>query len=146
MNTFIALLLCVCSSSASAGLGSTPASLGPSSGSSAATVASLRGATYTDQKTTLDSGTEVHEYLNAEGIVFAVSWSGPFLPDLKELLGTHFESLLDQSRKQAGRGHSHVGVRHDDVIIYSGGRMGAFEGKAWAPALLPAGFDIINIR
>jgi hypothetical protein len=32
--------------------------------------------------------------VDGNGLVFAVSWSGPYLPDLKELLGSHFGMLV----------------------------------------------------
>jgi hypothetical protein len=71
--------------------------------------------------------------------VFAVTWSGPFLPDLRSLLGTHFQTLEQQ--QAAGASRSAVVVRRDDLVLVSAGRMGAFEGRAWLPRLLPAGFD-----
>jgi uncharacterized protein DUF2844 len=37
-------------------------------------------------------------------------------------------------------------VQQDDLVIVSAGRMGAFEGKAWLPGLLPASFNTSDIR
>lgn len=37
-----------------------------------------------------DSGIRVREFLNRSGVVFAVSWSGPVMPDLQPLLGAHY--------------------------------------------------------
>ena len=37
------------------------------------------------------NGTRVREYLDRSGRVFAVSWSGPRLPDLGQLLGAYAE-------------------------------------------------------
>lgn len=98
------------------------------------------GVPYTDIHRTLKSGTEVHEYVDASGSVFAVSWSGPFKPDLKRLLGRHFDTLAQHSGKGHG-GRSRVDVDTGDLVVRSGGHMGAFEGHAWLPSRLPAGFD-----
>ena len=146
MKIYIVLLLSVCVASAYAGLGGAPAAPVPHLLSNAASPASVNPAAYTDLQRTLDSGTQVHEFLNAGGTVFAVSWSGPFLPDLKELLGSHFQSLRDHVKQQAGGARSQVRLQQDDLVIFSGGRPGAFEGRAWLPALLPAGFDTAAVK
>lgn len=94
---------------------------------------------YTVVRHELDSGTQVREYVDASGKVFAVSWSGPFLPDLKELLGAHFEAMQAQANR--GDSISRLTRQGKEVVIVSTGRMGAFEGRAWLPAMLPSGFD-----
>ena len=97
------------------------------------------GARYTVLASRLDSGTEVREYANAQGIVFAVSWSGPFLPDLRSLLGSSF-AALEQHAAGAGRA-SAVSIQTPELTLLSGGRMGAFPGRAWLPRHLPPGLD-----
>lgn len=105
-------------------------------GESARTAAGTR---YTVLARRLDSGTEVREYANADGIVFAVSWNGPFLPDLRALLGSNF-AALEQHAAGAGRA-SAVSIHNPELTLLSGGRMGAFRGRAWLPRQLPAGLD-----
>lgn len=145
MKMYVALLLYASAATAFAGLGSAPSAPGPRILSqSALTVAT--SATYTDLKETLESGTEVHEYVNAQGTVFAVSWAGPFLPDLREVLGVKFDTMVNHVRQRAGGARSQVRVQQDDVVIFSGGRPGGFSGRAWMPALLPAGFDTNAVR
>ena len=102
---------------------------------------STGSASYTVVQRQLDSGTSVSEFVDASGTVFAVSWSGPFLPDLKELLGVHFQTMASPG---AGRrsGRSQLAVQDADAVIVSEGRMGAFEGRAWLRSRLPAGFDV----
>ena len=101
---------------------------------------------YTISETTLDSGTVVREYSGADGRVFAVSWNGPFLPDLRTLLGQQFTALTDEtsSRRQAGRGR--VRVERPDLVIESGGHMRAWQGRAWIVSALPAGFSTEAIQ
>ncbi|MDE2604663.1 MAG: DUF2844 domain-containing protein [Burkholderiales bacterium] len=133
------LLLAFASNLAFAALDAAPSDLGDSGGQrTAATTAS--GAAYTDIRHALPSGTVVHEYADASGQVFAVSWAGPFKPDLKLLLGRHFDRLATGAAAQRGE-RSRLDVETGTLVIQSGGHMGAFEGRAWLPARLPAGFD-----
>lgn len=147
MKILLAPLFCACMAPAFAGLGGSPTSPTARALSSSVTPGAVAAAAapYTDMARTLDSGTTIHEYVNASGVVFAVSWSGPFLPDLKEELGMHFQALVD-ARKQPGRALSQASVQQADLVIFSGGRVGAFEGRAWIPSLLPPGFDTGNIK
>ena len=36
------------------------------------------------------SGTVVREFISPAGKVFGVAWEGPWLPDLREMLGMYF--------------------------------------------------------
>jgi hypothetical protein len=98
-------------------------------------------ANYSVSTTTLAGGTTVREYVGADGVVFAVTWNGPFLPDLRELLGQHFATLKDESARQPKAGRGQVRVAQPDVTIESGGHMRAYAGRAWINSRLPAGFD-----
>ncbi|TFW17187.1 DUF2844 domain-containing protein [Duganella callida] len=99
------------------------------------------GAVYTISQATLDSGTVVREYVDANGVVFAVSWNGPTLPDLRTLLGDKFTVMTSNAAKRPKAGHSQLAVNQADVVIVSNGHMRAFTGRAWIPGALPAGFD-----
>lgn len=104
------------------------------------------GAAYLVRATTLDTGTLVREYLSGSGLVFALSWEGPVLPDLKALLGKYFDLMLAESARRPRAGRSHLGVDVPEVVIHSGGHMRAFEGSAWIPAQLPPGFGDAGLR
>ncbi|MBK0391998.1 DUF2844 domain-containing protein [Ramlibacter algicola] len=96
-------------------------------------------APYTQAVQVLPSGTRVVHYIDRRGIVFAVAWSGPYLPELQAMLGQHYLALVDaQSRSSL---HAPIVVRTRDVVIASGGGAGAFTGRAWLPGRLPASFD-----
>lgn len=97
------------------------------------------GVPFTQQQFELKSGTVVQAFRDRSGAVFALSWSGPFLPDMRELLGPHFTALSEQQRRP-GPGGSLV-VRNERVVVVSEGRLGAFHGRAWLPGQLPAGFQ-----
>src|ERR1700722_2514901 len=42
---------------------------------------------------TLPSGLVVHEFVSPTGAVYAVTWRGPRMPDLRELLGPYFTQI-----------------------------------------------------
>lgn len=85
----------------------------------------------------------VHEFTNARGQVFAVTWSGPGKPDLRTLLGPYFTNYQAGGRAIALRAHSlrrPPQVSQADLQIQTGGHMGWFHGVAFIPSLAPAGF------
>ena len=142
---YLATLLLACASIGHAALGGLP---GPfnSADSRAVSGVSVTAPNYVRRETTLASGTLVREYISATGTVFAVAWEGPVLPDLKSLLGKYFAILVAETTKVPKAGHSSVAIEQQEVFIYSGGRMRAFEGAAWIPAQLPAGFSADDVR
>lgn len=101
---------------------------------------------YVARDTTLATGTHVREFVSARGIVFAVTWDGPILPDLKALLGKHFDTMVAESARMPRAGRSQMAVDRPEVVINSGGHMRAFEGSAWVPAEFPAGFTADDVR
>ncbi|MTV39371.1 DUF2844 domain-containing protein [Duganella radicis] len=136
-----------------AALGSAPSNFGTATTQSrqasrlaATATAASSEAVYTVTQSTLDSGTVVREYSDAGGTVFAVSWSGPTLPDLRTLLGDKFAVMTSSAAKRPKAGHSQLAVEQSDVVIVSNGHMRAFTGQAWIPGALPAGFDTTSIE
>jgi hypothetical protein len=107
--------------------------------------ATTTDAVYTVSQSTLDSGTVVREYSDAAGKVFAVSWRGPTLPDLRTLLGDKFGAMTGAAAKRAQAGHSQLALEQSDVVLVSNGHMRSFAGHAWIPSALPAGFDTTTI-
>lgn len=85
-------------------------------------------------------GITVTEYADAAGTVFALTWKGPFKPDLHQLLGTYFAPFLQAAQTQTQQLNVSM-VQGSDIIVHSAGRMRGFVGVAWVPSLVPAGFD-----
>jgi len=134
-----------------AALGSAPSNFGTATtqtrqASRLAATAAASDAVYTVTQSTLDSGTVVREYSDANGTVFAVSWKGPTLPDLRTLLGDKFSVMTSTAAKRPKAGHSQLAVEQSDVVIVSNGHMRAFAGQAWIPGALPSGFDTSTIE
>jgi len=95
-------------------------------------------ASYTVHSLQLPTGTTVKEFLNAAGTVFAVSWSGPFPPNLQQLFGdSYFQRYRSAALARPGRHPVHM--RESDLMVDVNGHTGVFSGHAWLPGLLPAG-------
>jgi hypothetical protein len=131
-----------------AALGSAPSNFGDAPVRQGARSLAAAGGdqVYTVSQSTLDSGTIVREYSDTAGIVFAVSWNGPTLPDLRTLLGDKFATMTSAAAKRPKAGHSQLAIEQSDVVIVSNGHMRSFAGHAWIPSALPAGFDTNSIE
>jgi hypothetical protein len=86
------------------------------------------------------SGLVIHEYVSPGGRVFAVSWHGSGVPDLGQLLG-EYSSKLGQLPRAPHYNHHQLAVETPEVVVLSSGRIRAYAGRAWAPALLPQNFS-----
>jgi len=136
-----ALALLAAATPAGATLGEPPTSVASTRNAlRAVSIKTAQRAGYRVHESTLASGTVVREYTDASGLVFAVSWQGPFQPNLKVLLGSHFQRLAAAGR-QPHPDHRRLAVREPQLVIESGGRMRAFRGLAYLPARTPAGFS-----
>jgi hypothetical protein len=93
---------------------------------------------YRVHESQLPSGTVVREYAAPNGNVFAVTWRGPFVPNLKQLLGRYFEEYA-AGAKANHADHHHVEVRQSDLVVQAAGHMRAMAGRAYLPQALPAG-------
>ena len=102
-------------------------------------------AAYTMRELTTPAGTVIRQFAAGDGRVFAVSWSGPTKPDLRELLGTYFDDF-SAPRDGTPRGHAQHRLENADLVVQSGGRMRAFSGRAYLPSKLPAGVLINDLR
>lgn len=100
---------------------------------------------YTVYELRAATGTVVREYLSLDGKVFAVAWKGPTPPDLRRLLGSYFKQYSESAAKQHGD-HSHLTVRHSDLVVESGGHMRAFFGRAYLPHAMPPEVALSEIK
>jgi hypothetical protein len=94
------------------------------------------------------TGTIVREYVGPTGTVFAVAWEGPWLPDMRQLLGTYFDRFAAAARAaQVNRsGHRPLLVQEGGLVVQMGGHPRAFAGKAYVGQLLPQGVRAESIR
>jgi len=138
-----------------AGLGDKPISTGGSSPVvlrslqtvSVASKSTAAAQSYMTQVVTLETGTSVTEYITSSGLVFAVRWDGPVLPDYAQVLGGQapaFHTAL-QSSGQVGRRSGAVAVSQNGLVVSSTGHMGRYRGYAYLTALVPEGVDVVAL-
>jgi hypothetical protein len=101
---------------------------------------------YTVSQITLPSGTVVNEYVSAEGKVFAVTWKGPFTPNLQQTLGTYFTTFTAAAAVPHGANHHGLSIQQSDFVMQTSGHMRAWRGKAYVPSLLPPNFSLDDIQ
>jgi hypothetical protein len=94
------------------------------------------------------TGTVVREYVSADGKVFAVAWHGPWLPDMRQILGTYFEQYAQavQSESSGRMGRRPVKVEQPGLVVQIGGHIRAFAGRAYIPDTLPSGMRVEDIQ
>jgi len=104
---------------------------------------------YTLHEIKMPKGTVVREYVSSDAKVFAVVWQGPFLPDLSQLFGSHFEHFSQSVQKlksKSPRLRGSLLIREPGLVVQTGGHMRAYFGKAYIPELVPQGIHIEEIR
>jgi hypothetical protein len=84
------------------------------------------------------AGTVIREFVASSGEVFAVSWRGPFKPDLRALLGNHYPRYASAPRA-TGSTRSRLMIDQADFVVHEAGHIRFYSGLAYLPQQLPAG-------
>jgi hypothetical protein len=96
--------------------------------------------------TNLD-GMRVREYLDDRGTVFAVTWSGPAIPDLRQLFGVYFDEYQAALRNFKPVGlHRSIRIAGPSIEVELSGHMRAYSGRAYLAARVPAETSIGDLR
>ena len=91
------------------------------------------------------AGGNVRQFVNESGRVFAVSWSDGWRPNLRELMGAHYDRYLAAAKaNRRGRGPVHLVL--PGLVVVMGGHQRAFFGHAYLTDLMPPGFRPEDIR
>lgn len=104
---------------------------------------------YNVNETTLAYGTVVREYVSQAGTVFAIVWHGPQMPPLNTLLGSYFPTYLQglaAVHATQGGGYGPATVQQSELVIHTGGHMGAFTGRAYLPQSIPQGISAEDLQ
>ena len=121
------------------------ASLGGDPTSAAHLVIPMRGydiSTFTDE-----GGMRISEYTDRNGRVFAVSWTGPLMPDMQGLLGPSYAKYATALAKMPQRPlHRALRLVTPELVLENSGHMRAFSGRAYIPVLVPAALAISDVR
>jgi hypothetical protein len=108
-------------------------------------VKSLQRSNYRVHEIQLPSGTVLREFAALDGNVFAVAWSGPAIPNLRQALGRYFDVYVTAAKAKHA-GHRHLEIQQNDLVVQSSGHMRAFSGRAYLPQSLPAGTTVAELR
>jgi hypothetical protein len=103
------------------------------------------GTGYTVHEITTSYGTTLREFTGADGKVFALTWSGPVYPDLRQVLGSYYAQFA-QALSTTRSTHRHVDIEQPGLVVQNSGRVRAFAGRAWVPTMLPENFSVDDIR
>lgn len=91
--------------------------------------------------------TTVKEYVSPAGKVFAVTWRGQFMPQLKQLLGKYFSQYEAALKARPRRyGHRPLDIQLPGLVIQTGGHVHDYFGRAYVPGMLPDGVSAKEIR
>ncbi len=96
---------------------------------------------YTQHEIKLRTGTIIREYVSPGGVVFCVAWQGPFVPDMRQILGTYFDrySQVATAQRENHRGRRFLDVRERGLVVQIAGHMRSYFGRAYDPTLFPPG-------
>jgi hypothetical protein len=133
-----AVLAALWSCVASATLGEQESSIGAEPQLANASIKETALGSYRVHEIVQPFGTVIREYAGLDGKVFAVTWHGPFSPNLRQTLGSYFDQYA--AADPAGRqDRNHVQVRTSNLVVQVGGHMRAYSGRAYLPQALPSG-------
>ena len=93
-------------------------------------------------------GTQVREFVSPSGSIFAVAWQGQFIPDLQQVLGKYFDQYSEAVRAQKASyvGRRPLNIQLPGLVVQMTGHMRAYSGRAYVPAMVPAGVAPDSIR
>jgi len=131
-------LLCLLATPALAALGGDAASVNEDVSQLKAQLRVMSKQGYAIHELQTSSGTVVREYVSASGKVFGVAWQGSVLPDMRQVLGAYHAKLIAAAPPNR-RPQGPIVINEGDLVLYSGGHMRAYTGKAYIPQMLPEG-------
>ena len=130
---------------ARAGLGDLEAAVPADAKRLGGSVKTTERALYRVHEIQLTSGTVVREFAGADGRIFAVAWSGPTIPDLRQTLGRYFDAFVSAAQDHH-LGRTHMEIRQNDWVMQSSGHMRAFRGRAYLPQAIPPGTSLDELH
>ena len=110
-----------------------------------ASVRQVSHAAYTVHELATGMNGVVREYVAPNGQVFAVSWHGPSMPNLKQILGVHYDTLAAAPPRAPGS-RAHVSLNIGTLVFESSGHMRSFHGRAFLTDALPSGVTSNDIQ
>jgi Protein of unknown function (DUF2844) len=139
--TCLVLLVLAFSLPALAALGGDVTSVHEDQAQMKGTLKTTQAAAYTVHQITAPGNTVIKEYVSPAGKVFAVTWHGPFIPNMQQILGTYYGQFAEaaKAQRESAPGHRPVTINQPGLVFQNGGHMRAYFGKAYLPMMFPQG-------
>jgi Protein of unknown function (DUF2844) len=102
-------------------------------------------ANYSVHEIQAESGAKVREFVSPAGTVFGVAWDGPWKPDMKQILGSHFDQYVQAIQSKRPR-RGAVSIQEPGLVVESSGHMRSFSGRAYVPQMVPQNVDPSTIK
>lgn len=91
------------------------------------------------------SGTTVREFIGQDSKVFAVAWSGGWRPNLRDVMGVHYDRFVNGTRGKL-RSRGPVRIELPGMVVVMGGYLRTFFGQVYLTDLLPVGVQPQDLR
>ena len=101
---------------------------------------------YSQHEIRVATGHVIREYASPDGGVFAVSWEGPTVPDLRQMLGERYFAEFQQATARQRYGRHPLLIETPEFVFQQTGRLRDFHGRAYLPQSLPPGVDASAIQ
>jgi len=146
--TGVVLVILVLSSHGFAVLGGTSESVQADQVQMKARLKSTQADSYAVHEITVPTGTVIREYVSPAGQVFGVTWQGPFVPEMRQLLGSYFQrySVAAKAQRESRVGRQPLNIHEPGLVLQTSGHMRAYFGRAYDPELLPAGVSADDVQ
>jgi hypothetical protein len=144
----VVLLLLALPLPALAALGGDVASVHEDQAQMKGSLKSTQATGYTVHEIKASAGAVVKEYISPAGKVFAITWHGPFVPNMQQLLGSYYQQFADAAaaQREAHTRRRTLNIQQSDLVVQNGGHMRSYFGKAYVPTLLPQGVSADEIQ
>lgn len=86
-----------------------------------------------------NDGVVLKEFVSPGDKVFGISWQGPTMPNLSQLLGPYFPAFQQANQPTHGRGP--LSIHAGALVVETGGHLRAFRVRAYVISLLPDGIS-----
>ena len=108
----------------------------------------IESGVYTVHQLTTPTDIVMREYVSRSGQVFGVTWRGPFIPEMRQLLGGYFPQYVTAAKAARERhvGRAPLNIQLPGLVVQTGGHMRAYFGRAYDPQLLPTGASSDDVR
>jgi hypothetical protein len=92
------------------------------------------------------SGRQVKEYVNSEGVVYAVTWRGSLKPDLQSLFGSYYLEFANADANSNSQHRPAKNFSSERLVVRRSGHLRDLRGVAYIKSLLPEGVRPEDIK